>query len=70
MVVVDRGYSEEHEDDGLRRRGQHLHGILDGRVRFERDVCFYVVFHCYTAKGYSGIMTGLSTLAQLLRKAS
>ncbi len=28
VVVVDGGHAEEHEDDGLGRAAQHLHGVL------------------------------------------
>ncbi len=43
MVVVDCGYAQEHEDDRFRRSTQHLHGILQRRLRVGRDVPLDVV---------------------------
>ena len=52
VVVIDGGHAKEHEDDGLTQRCQHLHEVLDGRVRLSRDVHFYVLFH-YDAAEYT-----------------
>lgn len=54
VVVLDGGHAEEHEDDGLRGAGQHLQGVLDGRVRLVRDVRLDVVLHSDAAEGDAG----------------
>ena len=43
MIVVDGCHAEEHEDDGLRGAAQHLHGVLERRLRVGRDVSLHVV---------------------------
>lgn len=50
MGVVDSGHTQEHEDDGLRGTAQHLHRVLDSRMRFVRDVSFHVILHCDATK--------------------
>lgn len=55
MGIVHRGDAKEHEDDGLRATRQHLHRILDGRVRLVRYIGLDVILHGNTAEGYSGI---------------
>ena len=45
MVVVHRVDAQEHEDDRLRAARQHLHSVLDRRVRLGRDVALHVVLH-------------------------
>lgn len=50
MVLVDSRNTEEHENDRLRAAAQHLHGVLDGRVRLVGDVRLHVVLHCYTTE--------------------
>lgn len=52
--ALDGGDAEEHEDDGLRGRGQHLHGVLNGGVGLTRDVLFHVVLHRDAAEGDAG----------------
>lgn len=54
MSALDGGDAEEHEDDGLRGRGQHLHGVFDGRVGFARDVLLHVVLHGDAAERDAG----------------
>lgn len=50
VLVVDGIDAQEHEDDRFRAAAQHLHGVLDGRVRFGRNVAFDVVLHRDSAK--------------------
>jgi len=45
VSIVDGGHAEEHENNRLGRRAQHLHRVLDRRVRLVRDVGLHVVFH-------------------------
>lgn len=51
MPVVDRGHAQKHEDDGFGRRGQHFQRVLDGGVRFVRNVLLHVVLHRDAAEG-------------------
>ena len=51
VVVVDGGHAEEHEDDGLRARAQHLEAVLEGRLRLGADVPLHVVLHRDAAEG-------------------
>ena len=50
MVVVNGGHAQEHEDDRFRRSAQHLHGILQRRLRVGRDVPLDVVLAGDAAK--------------------
>ena len=50
VLVVDGVDAEEHEDDGLRTAAQHLHCVLDGRVRLGRYVALHVILHRYPAE--------------------
>ena len=51
VLIVDRVDAEEHEDDRFRAAAQHLHGVLDGRMRLGRYVALHVVLHRYAAEG-------------------
>lgn len=53
MVFVDGRNAQKHKNDRFRRAAQHFHGILDGRMRFVRNVGLHVIFHRDTTKGYS-----------------
>lgn len=55
MSIVHRGDAEEHEYYGLRATRQHLHCVLDGRVRLVRYIGLDVILHGNTAEGYPGI---------------
>lgn len=55
VSIVHRGDSEEHEYDRLRTARQHLHRVLDGRVRLMRYIGLNVILHGNTAEGYSEI---------------
>ena len=57
MVVVDGGDTQEHEDDGLRGSGQHLHGILQRRLRVGRNVSLDVVLASDAAEGDAEVET-------------
>ena len=46
----DCTHAEEHEDDCFRTTAQHFHSVLDGCVRFQRNVGFYVILHCYSTE--------------------
>ena len=50
MVVVYGGHAEEHEDDRLAGSAQHLHGVLERRLRLGADVALHVVLHRDAAK--------------------
>lgn len=54
-MLVDCCHTEEHEDDGLGRTAQHLHGIFYCRVRLVGYVCLHVVLHRDTAESYTVI---------------
>jgi len=42
--------AEEHEDDGLGGAAQHLHGVLQRRLRVGRDVALHIVLASYAAE--------------------
>lgn len=50
MGVINRIDTQEHEDNGFGTAAQHLHGVLDGCMRFGRDIAFDVIFHRDAAK--------------------
>ena len=58
MVVVDGGDTQEHEDDRLRRAGQHLHRVLQRRLRVGRDVSLDVVLAGDATEGNAGKRIG------------
>ena len=43
VIVVNGGNAEEHEDDRFRGAAQHLHGVLQGRLRVGGNVSLDVV---------------------------
>ena len=47
MVLPNSGYAHEDEDQGLADTAQHLHEILDGRVRFLRYIFLHVFVHSH-----------------------
>jgi len=49
VVARHRRDAEEHEDDGLGGRRQHLHHVADRRLRVGGDVRFHVLAHRYAA---------------------
>ena len=43
MLVMYCGHAQEHEDDRLRAAGQHLHRVLDRRLRAARHIPLNVI---------------------------
>lgn len=43
MIVVNGGHAQKHEDDRFRRSAQHLHRVLQRRLRVGRDVPLDVI---------------------------
>ena len=43
VVVVDGRHAEEHEDGRLGAARQHLHGVLDRRLRLARHVALHII---------------------------
>lgn len=53
VVLPDGGHAHEDEDQGLADAAQHLHEILDGRVRLLRHVFFHILIHRHCASSDS-----------------
>lgn len=47
VSIVDCSNTQKHEDNGFRRRTEHLHSILDCSMRFVGNVGFHIVLHGY-----------------------
>ena len=45
VLVVDGGHAQEHEDHRLGAARQHLHPVLNRRLRAARHVSFHVVLY-------------------------
>lgn len=47
VILPNSGHAHEDEDQGLTDTAQHLHEILDGRVRFLRYIFFHILVHSH-----------------------
>jgi hypothetical protein len=45
VLVVNGGHAQEHEDDRLGAARQHLHRVLDRRLRVARYIALHVVLN-------------------------